>query len=323
MKTFLFSSLLLLGCSSLLAADRHFQVATNSAIVNHWPSTDAYIGTADDQVSSNLSKYSKSSPNSYGTYSYIVTSFGAASTPDPFLFGNYDTATFVLGSVTIDPSAGSNPEVPLLKSVEFIGTELFPGHGPYSVRYTAKTAGSPTHQHSLFNFDAVFDFEATFASGPARSTNATAKGMVAVIESNDYTAPNLIGIPQGLADYISSVAIPLAKTQGASAVLCGQMNLNTPASLPGTAGGFPALNTYAVVVALEFAVLPPQFTSVGKSASGNVLTWKSTGNKPVTVQYTTNLANPFKNLAENLSSGQFTDPQGGEPARFYRLATGL
>lgn len=319
--SFFLCCLLLLFSHPAAALDRTFLVVTNAAIVNHWPADDGFIGTTDDVVSAQLSKFARSSPNAYGTYSLIVTSLGFSNQRDPFLPPGDDTATFVLGSATIDTAAFLAPDVPLLKSVEFSGTELFPGHGPYSVRMTNPRSGTYSRQGNAFTFSTRFDFDGQFQAGPAGATNALADGVVVLVDAQDFGRADLSGAPPGLAAYISTVALPLAQNMGASGLLCGKMKLTTSGSNPGTPGSFPPLATDAVVLSMEFASAASlRITSIEATPSGVRIKWTALTGKLYTVEATDSLSSPFATLASNLTVTEYLDlPADFGAARFYRI----
>jgi hypothetical protein len=311
-----------------MAADRTFTIVTNTAMVDHWPSSDTFIGTADDVISNGVSTYGKSSPNAYGTYSYIVTSFGLSSAPDPLLFGVYDTATFVLGSATIDASAFVTNDIPLIKSVQFSGTELFPGHGAYQVVMTHPRDGIYTHKGSAFTFSSHFDFQGTFVGGTAVATNADASGLVVVLDAANFDAPDLNAVPDDLANYVRTTAIPLAKTSNANGLLCGNMNLDTAGSVPGVPGDtgfFPPLKCYATVLALDVSsttgAVDLRITSVQVTPSGVKLQWTPLAGRTYSVDATAKLGSSFTNLASNLSQTEYLDQTARtEQSRFYRIS---
>jgi hypothetical protein len=322
-----FCGLLLGFCLATRASDRTFTIVTNAPVVNHWPGPDGFVGTADDVVNAGLSAYEQSSPNEYGSYSFIVTTLGQNHPQDPWLFGGYDTATFVLGSVTIDTAQFVTNDIPLLKAIEFSGTELFPGHGPYTVKLTSREGGSSTHTGNLFNISVRFDFQGTFNSGTAIATNATANGRIVLLNASQYAAPDLTGAPNDLANYIRTVAIPVATANNASGFICGDINLQTSGSLfgiPGDTGFFPALTAYGVVFGLDLS--PPasstlDITNVVFTADGLRLQWSPLAGQTYSVQATSGLGSGFTTIATNLSQPEFTDQNTqGQRMRFYRVS---
>lgn len=319
--TVILCGLLALGTLAAAAADRTFTVVTNAAVQNHWPSADRLVGTADDVVNAGLSTYGRSSPNQFGTYSYIVTSFGLSPAPDPLLFGNYDTVTFVLGSATIDTSSFVTNDIPLVKDLQLSGTELFPGHGPYRLKLTNRRGGSYTHVGSLYTFTSRYDFEGTFAAGQAVTTNALAEGRVAVIDAQDFGAPDLTGVPDNLAAFIRSVGLPIAQQSHSSGLLCGDMNLQTAGSLPGTSGFFPPLTGYAFVLALDFSgVAELRITSIQALAEGTRLQWTPLTGATYSVEATDSLEKPFASIAAGLVQTEYLDAGAkGQTRRYYRL----
>lgn len=296
-------------------------------MINHWPSADGLIGTADDKITSNLSTYGHSSPNSLGSYSYIVTSFGLSQNTDPLLFANYDTATFVQGFVTIDPAQFVANDVPLIKDVQFGGTELFPGHGPYSVKLTGRRGGAPAKVGNAFTFSSNYDFQGTFSSGTATATNAHAEGLVVLLDAANFANPDLTGVPGELAAYVRSVAVPVAQAAQAAGLICGTMTLQTAGSVPGNSnetGYFPPLDTYAVVLALDLggnAAGDLRITSAERTASGLRLRWNSQAGQTYSVRATTSLASPFDVVAANLSGSEYIDTDNSSAAKFYRIST--
>src|SRR5689334_15299576 len=118
----------------LFATDRVFAVATDATVVNHWPGPDGFLGTADDVVNNGKSRFLESSPNVDGSYGYLATSLLGVT--DDWLPGKNDTVTYLSGTVTLDPTTLQAGDIPTLKALEFEGTELFPGHGPYSIKLT-------------------------------------------------------------------------------------------------------------------------------------------------------------------------------------------
>jgi hypothetical protein len=270
-----------------------------------------------------LSTYARSSPNAYGTFSYIATSFSIGTSPDPLLFGSYDAVTFVLGSATIDPAAFLTNDIPLLKDINFSGTELFPGHGPYSVRLTTRHGGVYTHKGSVYTFSSNYDFEGTFLAGPATASNADANGTVVLLEPSQFDAPDLTQVESSLAAYIKSVAIPLAKSSNANGLLCGQLNLHTAASNPGTTGSFPALVGYSVLIALDMGAGSSgeiRITNVQLTPDGAKLQWTSNSPQTYSVEATSTLSAPFVTIASNLTQPEYVDQgSAGQRTRFYRV----
>jgi hypothetical protein len=320
----LISGLFLASGLNGIAGSRTFTVVTNAAMVNHWPSSDGFIGTSDDVVSSELSTYGHSSPNQYGTYSYIVTSFGLSNQPDPLLFGSYDTATFILGSATIDPSAFLTNDVPLMTGVQFSGTELFPGHGPYSVKMTNPRSGTYTHQGSVFTFSSHFDFQGNFVAGTAVATNADANGLVVLLDPANFDSPDLAGVAADLANYIRSVAIPLAKTMNANGLLCGTVKLDTAGSVPGVPGDtgyFPPLNCYSTLLAMDLGTGQLSITSVQSTAAGTKIQWSPLSGNTYSIYATASLDTPFTLLASSLFQSQYLDPPTRLHTRFYRVSS--
>ncbi len=306
----------------LCAGERTFTAATAPPVINHWPGADGLIGTAADPVNSGTSLNARSSPNSPGSYSFIVTSLGFGGPPDPLLFGSFDTITFVEGMAVIDTDAFIAPNVPMLNRLEFSGTELFPGHGAYSVRLTNPRAGTYTRTGHVVEFDTAFDFEGTFAAGMAMDTNATATGKIALLDAADFAAPSLAALPADLAAYVQNTAIPLAQSRSASGLLCGRMNLVTAGSEPGAGltGFFPPLNAQGVVLALEFA--PPadfRITAVQKDAAGVRLFWREIAGRTYTVEWSASLAAPWLPLASGLAGTEFLDTTPPPGRRFYRV----
>lgn len=319
MKRLLICCGLLLACTSTApAADRTFTVVTNAAVVNHWPSGDRLIGTADDVVSGGLSTYVQSSPNHEGSYSYIATTFGASTQPDPLLFDRYDAITFVAGSASIDPATFVTNDIPLLTGLQVSGTELFPGHGPYRLKVTNRRGGSSRLEGNVYIFSTRYDFEGTFQSGNATAENAQADGRAVLLDADEYDSPDLTGLPDALAAYVRTVALPLAKDLGARGLLCGDMMLQTAGSLPGSPGYFPPLTAYAVVLAMDLSAGIE--LSIQRTGDAVRLQWSAAAEGPYTVEAADSVGSPFAVLAEGLSVTEYTDPTDGRRSqRFYRV----
>jgi hypothetical protein len=325
-STTLFCGFLLACWPSAFASDRTFTVVTNSPMIDHWPGPDKFIGTPDDVVNAGLSTYQRSSPNQSGSYSYIVTTFGL--TPDPWLFPPYDVITYVLGSTTIDTSVSVTNNVPLLKNVQFSGTELFPGHGPYSVQMTGRVGGTSSHAGNLYTFSSQFDFQGTFVAGTATATNATAAGAVVVLDAADYDAPDLTGVDSSLANYINTVAIPLAKSTPTAGLLCGSMTLTTAGSVPGIPGDtgyFPPLNCFATALAMDLSAATTgalKITSIQVTPEGLQIQWSPlAGATTYSMESTGALGSPFTALSSNLTTTTYVDRAWKNlPMQFYRVS---
>ena len=308
------------GSLPICAQIRNFVVMTSANEVNHWPAADGFVGTPDDVVDGGLSEFAHSSPNSDGSLSYIITNLGFSNEHDPRLPAR-DTITFVRGSASINPLDSGSTTVPLLTSLTFSGTELFPGHGAYSVRLTnPHPGGSMTRKGNSYSFAVHFDFEGTYVAGPARATNALASGLVYLVEQRDFDAPAFPGVGDDFTDYIKAVAIPLARSQGASALLCSEMNLQTAGSIPGTTGFFPPLNAYAVLVAAEFAP-NLRLTSVVRTQTGGVrLQWSPIANAKYSVEAANAVGGPYSQISTGLATTEYTDSSLSQVLnRFYRI----
>src|SRR5439155_1308782 len=129
-----------------------------------------------------------------------------------------------------------------------------------------------------------------------------------LLEAADFAAPNLTGVANPLANYIGTVAAPLAKNSGASALLCGQINLHTDGALPGTSASFPPLTAYGIVLAMEFAVAAEiRITNVQVLPNGIKLQWSPLAGKSYSVQSTAAVGTSFATLASNIAGTEYLD----------------
>lgn len=304
------------------AADRVFLVVTNSALVSHWPGPDEYLGTTDDVVQNRPSQILESSLNSVGSYAYLATSL--AGLQDTWLPAGADTATFLQGTITIDTAAPSQDNIPLLKSLEFQGTPLFPGHGLYSLRLTPPHDGHYTQQGPAYGFTTLFDFEGTFIAGLARATNAHATGSVYLIESRDFAVdlPNP-GNFDSLKRWIHQVALPLARTRQPTAILCGRVEASTTGSIAGTPGYFPPLAAFGTFLAEEPSpteVAKLRITDIRVVLGGIRLEWSNQPGKTYRIDSATSVTGPCQTQARIGSETQFLDLSVAEASqRFYRI----
>jgi hypothetical protein len=157
----------------------------------------------------------------------------------------------------------------------------------------------------------------------ATATNASANGLVVLIEKSDWGAPDLSGVPDSLANYVTGVAIPLAESMPAAALLCGYMNLSTDGSVPGTTGYFPALNTYGVVLAMDFGgggSTPLRIINIEVTPDGVKLQWTPLTQKTYAVEAEDSLASTFKTLAGGLTTSEYVDASAkAASVRYYRV----
>ena len=308
---------------SLSAAERTFVVATDDSLINHWPGADGLLGTADDPVDANPSAVVGSDPNAAGTYGFMVTVLDfISSDPEPYLFDQWNTTTYVEGSATIDTDAFLADGVPLLTSINFNGTQLFQFHGLYSLSMTSPTGGTYSRSGHVFTFSSTYDFEGTFAAGFAMTTDATAEGTAILIDATDYGAPDLSAAPAALADYVTNVAIPLAQARSASGLLVSASTMVTTGSEGNTPAFFPPLNAYGVSVALEFAAVAEEvrFTGIGIVPEGVRLEWSEIAGRTYTVEAKDSLAGMFATIASNLTTAEFIDTEFTQRStRYYRI----
>jgi hypothetical protein len=313
-------------CPCLSAADRTFNVVTNTAMVNHWPGPDGFIGTADDPVKASVAGI-YSSPNAYGSYGYMAVSLGGFP-PAGILPPNSDTITYLQGKLTLDSTSFVTNDIPLVKSLEFSGTELFPGHGPYTVTLDQAYGSQYVHNRDRnpfgYGLTTHYSFHAQFASGPAASTNCEVTGWIYWLEAKDFgvtvTNLNLAGDP--LVAYVNQVALPLARSLEASSLLCGQLQLKTPGALPGTTGSFPALQGPCAFIAMEFANTGQslRITSVIANAQGVRIQWVPQSGRQYAVESTDALTSPFASVATQLTATEYVDVRPAAPkSRFYRI----
>lgn len=306
----------------LIAADRVFTLATDPAIVNHWPGPDGFLGTDDDVVQNQLSQILQSSPNAMGSYGYLATSL--AGFQDSWLPNNSDAATFLQGSITVDISASQTDEIPVFKSLEFQGTELFPGHGAYTVRLTRPHDGVYTRQGLEYGFSIFYDFEGVFAGGLARSTNAQATGSAYLIESLDFAAdlenPNNL---DPLKSWINQVALPLARRRQPNAILCGRATTSTGAANPGTPGSFPPLTAYGTFIAVETGPLVTptlRITRVSLTLDGVLIEWSAVPGKTYRIDSSSTVTGAFQTQARTGIETRFVDLSVSESSqRYYRI----
>lgn len=301
-----------------MARERSFRSLHSEGLRNHWPAADGWLGTADDVVNGGLSARLRSSPNADGSYSYLVTTLGFQAGHDPWL-PSRDTISFVTGRGLVDVD---DPAVPLLHSLEFSGTELFPGHGAYLVTLTRPhDAKAVVRTGQVYTFDARFDFEVSLVAGLGRSTNAGAAGTVCLVEASQYGSPDLGAARPGLAAYVRDVVIPAAKAQGASAVLCAELALTMSGPEPGTPMLFPPLNSDAVIVAAEFAALSPvRITAIRRSGAGVELEWTEATGGTYSVEGAERLEGPFVPVVSGLKVPKALIPElPGVRTRFFRI----
>jgi len=312
-------------CFQLRAAERIYRTAAAPAEINHWPGLDNLIGTADDVVAAHPIGMA-SAPNLPGSYSYIAVRLGALP-PKGLLPELTDSATFVDGTVTIDPGITVTNGIPTLKALEFGGTDLFPGHGAYRVHFSNAYYSSYTHdaQHNRFGYGVhtFFDFTATFVAGPATGKNSEVTGTIYWLDARNFatTVINDLNPADPLVAYVNSVVRPLALQRGATSLLCGHLNLRTPGSSPGTSGGFPALQGVCAFVALEFDN-PSAFaiTSFQPAPTGLKLTWSPLTGRKYTIEAANALSGGFTPLATHVVPSEYIDSKAASVSpRFYRV----
>lgn len=304
------------------AAERVFTVAKDPSIVSHWPGPDGYLGTADDVVKNQRSRFIESSPNTQGSLGYLVTSlFGVQ---DDWLPGNNDTATFLEGTLTLETSSSGPNDIPKLKALQFSGTELFSGHGPYTVSLSNPRDGVYTRNGQEFGFTASFDFEGMFVSGIARSTNAQGSGNAFLIESSDFASdlPNPNN-SDPMKAWINQVALPLARSLQPNAILCGKVNASTTGSNPGTPGSFPPLNAFGTFIAFEPtpSVGPSlKILSARLALNGFQIEWTPVAGRTYRIDSAPSVTGPYTLQARTGSETKFLDLSVAEaPQRFYRV----
>ena len=147
--------------------------------------------------------------------------------------------------------------------------------------------------------------------------NCEVSGWIYWLEAKDFgvtvTNLNLAGDP--LVAYVNQVALPLARSLGASSLLCGQLQLKTPAALPGTSGTFPALQGPCAFIAMEFANTgqSPRITSLTVNSQGVRIQWTPQSGKLFAVESTDSLALPFASVAAQLGATEYLDFRPAAP----------
>lgn len=305
--------------STAISAERTFTVVTSDDLVNHWPGADGFLGTADDPVDADPSEVVGSDANTAGTFGFMTTLLTFFPTdPDPYLFGQWNTVTYVEGSATIDTEAFLADDVPLLTEVELDGTQLFQGHGLYSLSLTNPTGGTYSRSGNVFTFSSIYDFEGTFGSTTGAATGALADGTAILIDAVDYSAPDLNAAPADLAAYVLDVAIPLAQERGASGLLVFAADLETS----GSPGVFPPLDAYGVSVSLEMAAVVEEvrFSDIGLVPEGVRMVWSEVDGRTYAIEAADEPGGTFATIASNLPSPEFIDTEFDlRTMRYYRV----
>jgi len=201
---------LLLG-STALAATRQMMIAADETAINHYPGPDGLIGNADDVVSGAPTAANQSAPNGMGSLGHNSFAFAGVGPGDPSLPMGFDAITFVQGTVTVDLDVAANGGGPIVTALDITsGTEPFPGHGAYTSTITAVNDGTYNPATGAFTLDV--DFKYTIGGNMGAEPGVELTGTAIYLESGDF------GTPTGNA-YVDNVAVPLAQSQGASAVL--------------------------------------------------------------------------------------------------------
>ncbi len=181
-----------------------------TGMINHWPGSDAMIGTDDDLIDPGTWPVEGSEPNP-GTYSYNAFDFGSGQT-GPGMPDGFNAITYITGTVEIDLDVAVNGSLdqPLVTGLNVTsGTEPFPGHGPFTAEFTNTTGAydAPTGGMTL-----TADFTANLNGSVDTSLGMNIVGQAWVIEDEDY------GTATGHA-YLDDVVIPLAQAEGATRAL--------------------------------------------------------------------------------------------------------
>lgn len=235
-------SLALLVSLPLAAQEDVLVIASDNAVVNHYPGPDGLIGNADDVVSGNPSASQSSDPNGQGSYGFNAFAFSGMGSSDPALPTGYDAITFVQGTVTADTNVLANGGGAIVTDLNVTsGTEPFPGHGDYTSRITAVNGGTYNAQTGAFTLDVDFSYTifGNTSSEPGVNLSGTAF----------YRTAAQFGSPTGNS-YMDNVVIPLAQAAGAASVLfvtgSGQL----------TGLGYPISTTIVAMNTGGFAINP-------------------------------------------------------------------
>ena len=316
-------SLVAVCTSTAIAVERTFTVVTSDDLVNHWPGADGFLGTADDPIDGDPSSVVGSDPNAAGTFAFMTTLLTFFPTdPDPYLFGQWNTVTYVEGTSMIDTEAFLGDNVPLLTSVEMSGTQLFQGHGLYSLSLTNPTGGTYSRTGNVFTFSSTYDFEGTFAAGFAETTGATAEGTAIQIDAADYASPDIAAAPAELAAFVTDIAIPIAQERGASGLLVFAADLETSGSVGNTPGFFPPLDAYGVSFSLEMAAVVEEvrFSDIGLVPEGVRMVWSAVDGRTYAIEAADEPGGTFATIASNLPSPEFIDTEFDlRTMRYYRV----
>lgn len=306
-----------LACTiATLPAQTTFTLVDEATLVNHWPSTDGLIGSADDVVSANASTTNMSAPNSNGAASYNAFDFGQGAVPDANLFPpNRQAITFLDqgNTVSVDMDVARNGGGPLILGWNLSGSEPFNGHGPYSAEITAVNSGS--YNTSNHSFTQNIDFKANLLSGEANSGSFDFSGTAYVVESSDF------GTETGNS-HVDDVLIPIAQAMSADALFFAMGSGTVPAA---DNFAFGQMDITASIVAFVVDTEPAPLTPPMVVLSDNsvIVSWPSSATEAI-LESNANLESPgtwtshSPPYATVEDRNTFTYELAGE-RRFFRL----
>ncbi len=218
------SYLLVVILSAWLAAPGYAQVydllAGDPPALHHYPGADGRIGTSDDTVSHALTSIVGSDPNVHGAYSFAVFEAFFA---DPLLPFNSTAASFVHGSVELDPVVAAGGGGSLLVNATGIGTGFGQGLGVSTLEILAVNGGSYDPVTGALTLNA--DIEASAAGVTRQFTNAAVSGSAVLLDAADFGT--------GSGDlYVDSVLVPRAQALNAQGVVLIVLNGVAPLDPP-------------------------------------------------------------------------------------------
>jgi len=197
-------------------------LAGDSAALNHYPGPDGLVVTADDTVSADITTVLGSDPNFHGAFSYAAAASGMLT--DPAL-PNGAVASFLEGTVTVDPAVAGGMSGALITAFSAHGTDLRQGLSLGNITITNVNGGMFDPMTNMGNENVDLEIRIGTAGPTQAFAGVTLTGTAFVVDAADFATFNAN-------TYVQNVLIPRAQAAGATSLLFLQVQGTLIGGLP-------------------------------------------------------------------------------------------